>query len=182
MLTHPFEHMTAIARIIYSGMLDRFPNLKFILEEGNVGHALYRLDRLEEGWKFGEMLQGPQAPLNGSKKRPLEYLEDFHWAVESDDSLIGEAIRRWGAERILFSSDYPHSDTPCPGGVSGIKKALASFDDDDEAKVMWRKRVSPAAPLTEAKESTLSGGILTHDYPGIATLAEGSILISGIAV
>ena len=40
MLTHPFEHMIAISRIIYSGLLDRFPNLKFILEEGNVGYAL----------------------------------------------------------------------------------------------------------------------------------------------
>jgi predicted TIM-barrel fold metal-dependent hydrolase len=96
MLTHPFEHMIAIARIIYSGMLDRFPNLKFILEEGHVGYALYLFDRLEEGWEFGEMLQGRQAHLNGPKKHPLDYLEHFHWAVESEDSLIGEVIRRWG--------------------------------------------------------------------------------------
>jgi predicted TIM-barrel fold metal-dependent hydrolase len=138
MLTHPFEHMIAIARIIYSGMLDRFPNLKFILEEGNVGYALYLFDRLEEGWEFGEMIQGPQAHLNGPKKHPLDYLEHFHWAVESEDSLIREAIRRWGADRILFSSDYPHSDTPWPESVAGMKKALEGCSADDEAKVMWQ--------------------------------------------
>jgi predicted TIM-barrel fold metal-dependent hydrolase len=138
MLTHPFEHMIAIARIIYSGMLDRFPNLKFILEEGNVGYALYLFDRLEEGREFGEMIQGPQAHLNGPKKHPLDYLEHFHWAVESEDSLIGEAIRRWGADRILFSSDYPHSDTPWPESVAGMKKVLQGFSADDQAKIMWQ--------------------------------------------
>lgn len=93
MLTHPFEHMIASARIIYSDLLDRYPNLKFILEEGNVGYALYPFDRLEEGWEFGEMLQGPQAHLNG-RKTSARYLEHFHWAVESEQSLIAEAIRR----------------------------------------------------------------------------------------
>jgi predicted TIM-barrel fold metal-dependent hydrolase len=136
MLTHPFEHMIAIARIIYSGMLDRFPNLRFIFEEGNVGYALYLFDRLEEGWEFGEMIQGPRVHLGGPKKHPLDYLEHFHWAVESEDSLIAEAIRRWGAERILFSSDYPHSDTPWPESVAGMKKALSGFSTADEAKVM----------------------------------------------
>jgi aminocarboxymuconate-semialdehyde decarboxylase len=137
MLTHPFEHMIAIARIIYSGLLDRFPNLKFILEEGNVGYALYLFDRLEEGWEFGEMIHGPRVHLGGPKKHPVEYLEHFHWAVESEDSLIGEAIKRWGAERILFSSDYPHSDTPWPESVAGMRKALTGFPAADEAKVMW---------------------------------------------
>ncbi|HLW71326.1 MAG TPA: amidohydrolase family protein [Candidatus Binataceae bacterium] len=136
MLTHPFEHMIAITRIIYSGMLDRFPNLKFIFEEGNVGYALYLFDRLEEGWEFGEMLNGPRIHLSGPKKHPLDYLEHFHWAVESEDSLIGEAIKRWGAERVLFSSDYPHSDTPWPKSVAEMKKALYGFSATDVAKVM----------------------------------------------
>jgi predicted TIM-barrel fold metal-dependent hydrolase len=137
MLTHPFEHMIAIARIIYSGLLDRFPNLRFILEEGNVGYALYLFDRLEEGWEFGELIYGPRVHLGGPKKHPLEYLEHFHWAVESEDSLIGEAIKRWGADRILFSSDYPHPDTPWPESVAGMKKVLSPFSAADKAKVMW---------------------------------------------
>jgi predicted TIM-barrel fold metal-dependent hydrolase len=115
MLTHPFEHMIAIARIIYSGLLDR----------------------LEEGWQFGELIYGPRVHLGGPKKHPLEYLEHFHWAVESEDSLIGEAIKRWGAGRILFSSDYPHPDTPWPESVAGMKKALSGFFAADEANVMW---------------------------------------------
>jgi predicted TIM-barrel fold metal-dependent hydrolase len=137
MLGHPFEHMIVIARIIYSGLLDRFPNLTFIFEEGNVGYAPYLFDRLEEGREFGELLYGPRVHLGGPKKRPLDYLEHFHWAVESEDSLIGEVIKRWGAERILFSSDYPHFDTPWPESVHGMKEALSGFTAADEAKVMW---------------------------------------------
>jgi aminocarboxymuconate-semialdehyde decarboxylase len=135
-LTHPFEHIIAIARIIYGGLLDLYPNLKFIFEEGNVGYALYLFDRLEEGWEFGEFIHGPRVHLGGPKKHPLEYLENFHWAVESEDSLIGQAIKRWGAERILFSSDYPHTDTAWPESVAGMKKALTGFSAGDQEKVM----------------------------------------------
>ena len=57
-------------------------------------------------------------------------------AVESEDSLIGQAIKRWGAERILFGSDYPHTDTPWPESVAGMNKALAGFSARDQAKVL----------------------------------------------
>jgi predicted TIM-barrel fold metal-dependent hydrolase len=93
---------------------------------------------MEEGWEFGEMIYGPRVHLGGPKKHPLDYLKHFHWAVESEDSLIAEVIRRWGAERVLFSSDYPHPDTPWPETVAGMKKALAGCSPEDEEKVMWQ--------------------------------------------
>jgi hypothetical protein len=31
--------------------------------------------------------------IDGPKKRPLDYLEHFHWAVESENSLIGDATK-----------------------------------------------------------------------------------------
>jgi aminocarboxymuconate-semialdehyde decarboxylase len=136
MLTHPFEHMIVIARLVFSGLLDRYPNLKFIFEEGNVGYALYLFDRLEEGWEFGELIHGARVHMRGPKKHPLEYLHHFHWAVESEDSLIGEAVKRWGADRILFSSDYPHPDSPWPESVKGMKAALAGCSETDVLKVL----------------------------------------------
>ena len=68
------------------------------------------------------MIHGPRVYLGGPKKHPLDYLEHFHWTVESEEPLIGEAIKRWGAERILFSSDSAHSDTPWPESVAGIRR------------------------------------------------------------
>ncbi len=136
MLGHPFEHMIAIARLIYSGLLDRYPNLKFIMEEGNVGYALYLFDRLEEGWEFGELIHGQRVHMRGPKKHPLEYLEHFHWEVESEDSLIGEAVKRWGADHILFSSDYPHPDSPWPDSVKEMREALVSCSEADQTKIL----------------------------------------------
>jgi predicted TIM-barrel fold metal-dependent hydrolase len=74
--------------------------------------------------------------LRGPKKHPLDYLEHFYWAVESEDSLIGEAIRRWGADHILFSSDYPHPDSPWPESVNGMKEALSGCSEKDKEKVL----------------------------------------------
>jgi hypothetical protein len=104
MLGHPFEHMIAITRLIYSGLLlDRYqPAIHSRRRRCRIRINLF--DRLEEGWEFGELIHGQRLHLRGPKKHPLDYLEHFHWAVESEDSLIGEAVRRWGAERVLFCS------------------------------------------------------------------------------
>ncbi len=50
--------------------------------------------------------------------------------------MIPEAVKRWGAERILFSTDYPHPDTPWPESVKEMKEQLASYTADDQAKVL----------------------------------------------
>jgi predicted TIM-barrel fold metal-dependent hydrolase len=46
-----------------------------------------------------------------------------------------------GAERILFSSDYPHRDSPWPESVAGMKKALVGCSASDQAKVMSENAV-----------------------------------------
>ena len=91
---------------------------------------------LEAGWEFGEMIYGSRVHLRGLKKRPLEYLEHLHWAVASEDSLIAEVVKRWGAERILFSTDYPRGDTLWPESVKERKEALAPYSAADQAKVL----------------------------------------------
>ncbi|MCS6927348.1 MAG: amidohydrolase, partial [Candidatus Binatia bacterium] len=74
--------------------------------------------------------------LRGPKKHPLDYLEHFHWAVESEDSLIPEVVKRWGAERILFSTDYPHPDTPWPRSVEEMREKLAACTAEEQSKVL----------------------------------------------
>jgi len=144
-----------------SGLLDRYPNLKFIFEEGNVGYALYLFDRLEAGWEFGEMIYGSRVHLRGPKKRPLEYLEHFHWAVESEDSLIAEVVKRWGAERILFSTDYPHGDTPWPESVKEMKEALAPYWPPIRPKC-WAAMPRGCCICRRCRIPTISGRRSTH--------------------
>jgi uncharacterized protein len=45
-------------------------------------------------------------------------------------------VRRWGADRILFSSDYPHNDSPWPESVNGMKEALSGCSEADKVKVL----------------------------------------------
>ena len=50
--------------------------------------------------------------------------------------MIGEVIKRWGAERILFSTDYPHPDSPWPDSVKEMQEAIAFCSAEDQAKVL----------------------------------------------
>jgi 2,3-dihydroxybenzoate decarboxylase len=89
-------------RLMGSGLFDRYPNLKIIL--GHLGEALpFTLFRIDEriGW----------SPMGyPAKKKVSQYFaENFYITTAGnfrDQSLIN-SILEIGADRILFSTDYP---------------------------------------------------------------------------
>ena len=96
------ETATHALRLIYSGLLDRFPNLNIIL--GHLGETLpyfsWRIQRCFEFNPLGHRVQ----------KRLQDYLcENFFITTSgnnSDQALIC-AILTIGADRIMFATDYP---------------------------------------------------------------------------
>ena len=54
---------------------------------------------------------------------------------------LGAAFSDGGVGRILFRSDYPHTDSFWPESVAGMKKALSAVPTSDQAKVMSPKAV-----------------------------------------
>ncbi len=99
LLGNPFDTAIAAAHLIFGGVLDRFPNLDFVLP--HAGGALpYLIGRLQHGWtvrpELAHMESGPDA-----------YLGRFYYdtVAHSDDSLAF-LISKVGPERILLGSDY----------------------------------------------------------------------------
>lgn len=101
-------------RLIGSGLFDRYPGLKIIL--GHLGEALpFTLYRIDERISW--------SPLGyPAKKKVSEYFaENFYITTAGNfrtQSLVN-SILEIGAERILFSTDYPFEE---------VKKAARWFD------------------------------------------------------
>lgn len=99
------ETATHLLRIIFSGVFDRFPDAKLIV--GHMGEALPALL-----WRTQNMFD-----LNPFDKRPQKTLEEYFadniWVTTSgsfSDSALTNAILTIGADRIMFSVDYPYSE------------------------------------------------------------------------
>ena len=75
----PFETGAALARLVFSGIMDRFPDLKVITHhlggiipyfEGRVGHSWDQLGARTSDEDYASLLKR-------LKKRPLDYFKDF---------------------------------------------------------------------------------------------------------
>ena len=112
----PYETSVAMARLVFSGLFDRYPNLKIITHhmgamipyfEGRVGHGWDQL-----GLRSSD--EGYDALLKSMKKRPIDYFRMFH----ADTALFGAlaatqcGLAFFGVDHVLFASDTPFEPTP----------------------------------------------------------------------
>jgi aminocarboxymuconate-semialdehyde decarboxylase len=134
----PTENAVALAHLIFSGVLDRHPDLKIVAAHGG-GYLPAYLGRADHGW-----LVRPDA--RGCAERPSSYLRRIWF-----DSLVHDAggLRRLvevaGADRVVLGSDHPF-DMGTDDPVGALR--AAGLDDD----VFHAVRGGNAVTLFELKE------------------------------
>ena len=114
-LGFPFEVFTGIAALIFSGVLDRFPELKWGFFEVGVGFIPWLVDRLEAAYDARE------AARKNSSRRPKDCFGNFYFSLGPDDSTLTDVVKRIGSTRLMIGSDYPHPDGTSPNTISMLK-------------------------------------------------------------
>jgi predicted TIM-barrel fold metal-dependent hydrolase len=116
------------SNIILSGLLDRFPRLKFVSVESGVGWIPFILEALQ--YQLVEIAEGKNFEF-----APVEYFRrNFHacfW-FETDD--VSAILRRVGIDNVLFETDFPHPTSLYP--VDDLDKRLAGLTTEERAKVL----------------------------------------------
>ena len=107
----PYETSVTMARLVFSGLLDRFPNLKIITHHMG-GMIPYFEGRVGPGWdQLGTRTSDEDLGilLKTLKKRPLDYFKQFY----ADTALFGSfsgtkcGLDFFGVDHVLFASDCP---------------------------------------------------------------------------
>lgn len=107
----PYETSAMMARLVFSGMFDRFPNLKIITHHLG-GMVPYFEGRVGPGWdQLGSRTSDEDLSiiLTQLKKRPLDYFKQFYadTAVFGSFSATVCGLDFFGADKVLFASDSP---------------------------------------------------------------------------
>ena len=111
-----FETTVAMSHLIFSGVLERYPNISWALT--HMGGALpYLAERLDRGYEaYADCRQ------NISQK-PSDYLKRCYFdTVNFNPDAIEFAIKFAGADHILAGSDYPHLIGSIPKMLDSISK------------------------------------------------------------
>lgn len=114
-LGFPFEVFTAISTLVFSGVLDRFPTLKFGFFEVGIGWIPWLLDRLEMAY------DARPAARARTKRRPKDCFNNFYFSFGSEDSTLPDVVKRIGSARLMIGSDYPHPDGTSPNTISMLR-------------------------------------------------------------
>jgi len=112
----PYETSAAMARLVFSGIFDRQPDLRIITHHMG-GMVPYFEGRVGYGWdQLGKRTSDVDysVVLKNLKKRPLDYFKMFY----ADTALFGGAaatqcgLSFFGLDRVLFASDVPFEPSP----------------------------------------------------------------------
>lgn len=136
-LARPHQTATCIARMIYGGTLDRYPDLRLLLAHGGgtLPYMAGRLDGTWEAYRPGRW-EGPDILT----RPPSSYLARLAcdanlWSAPA----LRLAIETFGAEHVLFGNDCPPVWVPLDGPV----ELLGHLDlpADEVEAIRWRNAV-----------------------------------------
>jgi aminocarboxymuconate-semialdehyde decarboxylase len=100
-----YETTTALTRMIYGGVFERYPNILYVAAHTG-GALLMLLERLDNGYRIF-----PDCRRHISRL-PSEYARQLYYDTCSfSPEAILLAHRLIGPERLLFGTDYPYIDT-----------------------------------------------------------------------
>ncbi len=107
-----------VASLVYSGIFDRLPNLRIVLEEGGIGWMPSLMWRLDRSWR--QMREH----VPHLTRKPSEIVKDHFWFTTqpldepSRPKFLVELFEHLGMDdHILYSSDYPHHDFDAPDRI-----------------------------------------------------------------
>ncbi len=105
----PSETALAAASLIYSGILDRCPNLKICFSHGG-GSLPYVLPRIDQAWEVWPHSRTTEHP-------PSYYAKKLYFDTIVYDPLnLQFMLKKFGAERMIVGSDYPFVLREMPAG------------------------------------------------------------------
>jgi predicted TIM-barrel fold metal-dependent hydrolase len=137
----PYETSVTLARFVFSGIMDEYPDLKIVAHHmagvipmlaGRVGHSWDQL-----GTRTSE--EDYSLILKRLKKRPYDYFTEFYGdtALEGARGATVCGLDFFGADHVVFASDCPFDIEKGPGYIRDTIAVLRSMNlsDADMAKI-----------------------------------------------
>jgi aminocarboxymuconate-semialdehyde decarboxylase len=159
----PFESSVAMARIVFSGLLDRLPGMRVITHHCG-GMIPYFAGRAETLWaQLGSRTadENYEELLKRMAKKPIEYFRMFYGdtVLGGSASALRCGLDFFGADRIVFASDCPFDPE---GGPMYIREGIRSIEKLKLSAAVKRKIYSGNAltllRLPAEKEKTRRPG------------------------
>lgn len=135
-LTAPFRR--PFGQLVFGGVFDRHPNLKVVFAEGGIAWvppALQDAEALYDNFVNGEV-------LDRIAHRPSHYWRKHCFATFQNDRLGLSQIDLIGADRVLWASDFPHSEGSYGYGRTSMKAVVDAVGADRARLILGENAIA----------------------------------------
>ena len=122
----------ALYDLIFSGVLERFPKLKIVLAENEIGWLPFVLEQ----WDYYFHRHGTERSNLQIAMPPSEYFHRQVYPTFFNDSVGGHMLSWWGEDNCMWSSDYPHGNTTWPCSSEVVSRDMGSLPSQVRAKLV----------------------------------------------
>jgi predicted TIM-barrel fold metal-dependent hydrolase len=126
----PFETTMAMGRLVYSGIMEKYPNLKLVAHHFGAMIPFFSA-------RIPLVAQAGEGEIMKLTKPPMEYFKRFYGdtVLGGNTSALMCGYTFFGADHIVFSTDYPY-----PGEIVGLEAVIKAVErmnikDEEKAKI-----------------------------------------------
>ena len=126
------QSLEPVANICASGLLERFPDLRFATIEAGIGWIAWALTAMDEAYAKHHMFAFPKMDL-----LPSEHFRRSFFASFGEDP-PGLALGRQFdlMHTYMWANDYPHAEGTWPHSAAAIERTMPDLSDDERALVL----------------------------------------------
>jgi predicted TIM-barrel fold metal-dependent hydrolase len=120
-----------LADLVYSGLFERFPQLRVVAVEAGIGWIPYFLHHLDDNFLRRRFRAGVRLG-----RMPSEYFREHVWATFIEDPCGIRDRHRIGVDHIMWSTDYPHTNSNWPSSQRVAAYEFADVPADERRLIM----------------------------------------------
>jgi uncharacterized protein len=122
-----------VGNLIFGGVAERFPDVKFVSVESGVGWIPFLLEALD--YQMGETAPSLRKHLS---MKPSEYFRrQFYGTFWFESSYnVRPAVDYLGATQVMFETDFPHPTCLYPRSIERAQATIGSLAPDVQRKVL----------------------------------------------
>ena len=118
-------------QFVVARVFDRFPGLRVVMAEVDAGWVPYLKEQVDN--RYRRRLDHHAAP---DYTLPSEVIEKHFWYTYITDHFAIRERHAIGVDRIMWSSDYPHSGSDWPRSWPVIDAAFAGVPDAERDRIL----------------------------------------------
>ena len=125
------EFSGVFAKMIYSGLFDRYPGVQFVMAECGAGWIPHCIEHMDDHWWRNRVWSE-----SSLKELPSYYFRQ-NWKATFIREPFAVQNRAWfGVDNLLWSNDYPHHRHDWPYSRRIIEESMAGVDPIDKFKMI----------------------------------------------